>query len=200
LERVAGLPILVLPDVFNPALFFSSEALVKILTAVPVRAGMTILDMGTGSGVAAVAAARLGARVVAVDISLEAVRCARINVLLNGVEDLVDVRHSNLFEEVRDKTFDVVLFNPPYYSGTAEQPWEMAWRSTGILQRFAEGLGEALVPDGRALLVVSSETVGLERAISGHMIESRVVWERDMVSERLMVLEWKPLESWVSAL
>ena len=52
--------------------------------------GSIVLDMGTGSGVGAVFAARNAARVVAVDVNPEAVRCARINVLLHHIEDRVD--------------------------------------------------------------------------------------------------------------
>ena len=80
---------------------------------------MAVLDMGTGSGIAAIAAARRGARVVAVDISTEAVRCARINVLLNRVDDRVEIRCGDLFEPVQGERFDLVLFNPPFYAGQA---------------------------------------------------------------------------------
>ena len=111
------MPLLVLPDVFNPTLFHTSEALVAQLDADRIRPDMTVLDMGTGSGIAAIAVARRGARVVAVDISAEAVRCARINVLLNRVDDRVEVRRGDLFEPVHGERFDLVLFNPPFYAG-----------------------------------------------------------------------------------
>jgi release factor glutamine methyltransferase len=198
LERVAGLPLVVLPDVFNPALFFSSEALAEFLPAIPVAPGMNVLDAGSGSGLAAIAAARLGARVVALDISPEAVRNTRINVLLNEVEDRVDVTRSDLFEAVTGRTFDVILFNPPYYAGSTEHDWEMAWRSTGVLKRFAEGLPHVLTTGGRAVLAVSSNTVGLGQAISENPIASRILWEKDLVSEKLMVLEWTLLKSGVA--
>jgi methylase of polypeptide subunit release factors len=69
LETAAGLPVVVLPDVFNLALFFSSKALVEALRSTSIPPGAAVLDVGTGSGIAAVAAARLGAHVKAVDIS-----------------------------------------------------------------------------------------------------------------------------------
>lgn len=192
LERVGNIPILVLPDVFNPALFHTSEALVAQLADVGVQTGMAVLDMGTGTGIGAVAAARLGARVVAVDINLEAVRCARINALLNDVEDRVDVRQGDLFEPVRGERFDLILFNPPFYAGDPREPWEYAWRSDGTLARFVDGLGDVLTSNGRALLVVSSNTVGVDDAVAHHRLQSRVVWTRALMNERLMVLEWTP--------
>lgn len=56
------------------------------------RPGMEIMDVGTGSGILAVAAALLGARrVVALDIDPVAVEAARANSARNGVADLVEV-------------------------------------------------------------------------------------------------------------
>lgn len=53
----------------------------------------TVLDVGTGSGILAIAAARLGAlRVLALDTDPLAVRVARENVVLNQVEPVVDVK------------------------------------------------------------------------------------------------------------
>ena len=62
--------------------------------------------MGTGSGVGAVFAAQWARRVVAVDINPAAVRCARINALLNHVEDRVDVVEGDLFEPIGGQRFD----------------------------------------------------------------------------------------------
>src|SRR5438270_5279365 len=117
LERVGEIRLLVLPDVFNPTLFHTSEALVRFLDGMQLSPGMSVLDMGTGTGIVAIAAAHRGARVVAVDSSPEAVRCARINVLLNRVEGSVDVRGGDLFDPVMEERFELVFFNPPFYAG-----------------------------------------------------------------------------------
>ncbi|HEX6507248.1 MAG TPA: methyltransferase [Chloroflexota bacterium] len=200
LERLGDMPILVLPDVFNPTLFHTSEALIAQLDAVALGPGTVVLDMGTGSGVGAIAAARRGARVVAVDIAPEAVRCARVNVLLNRVEDSVEVRCGDLFEPVQGERYDLVLFNPPFYAGTPREPWEHAWRSEDVLDRFAQGLPEILSPSGRAMLIVSSTTVGVDEALARHHLQSQLLWKRDMVNERLMLLQWTaPARSEVKA-
>lgn len=190
LEHAGDMPMLVLPEVFNPTLFHTSVALVEQLGRVPVEPGMVVLDMGTGSGIAAIAAARRGARVVAVDLSPEAARCARINALLNHVEDSVEVRCGDLFEPVLGERFDLVLFNPPFYAGTPRALWEYAWRSEDVLDRFARGLAAVLNPSGRALVIVSSTTVGVEAALALPHLQSRLLWQRDMIHERLMVLQW----------
>lgn len=190
LEHIGDLPLLILPEVFNPTLFSTSEALIARLDELGIRPGMTVLDMGTGSGSAAIAAARLGARVVAVDISPEAVRCAQINVLLNRVDHQVEVRSGDLFAPVRGERFDLILFNPPFYAGRVRALWEHAWRSEDVLDRFARDLADHLTPAGRGVLIVSSTTVGVNDAVARHCIRSRMVWQRAMMNERLMVLEW----------
>ena len=56
-----------------------------------VDSGIRVVDVGSGSGILAVAAARLGARVLAVDIDAGAVEVIRANVRRNAVDELVDV-------------------------------------------------------------------------------------------------------------
>jgi ribosomal protein L11 methyltransferase len=61
-----------------------------------VRPGATVLDQGTGSGILALAAARLGAqRVIAVDSSEVAVAAARENVARNGLSSVIQVWHGD---------------------------------------------------------------------------------------------------------
>ena len=63
-----------------------------------VKPGMTVFDVGTGSGVLAIAAAKLGAKKVqAADYDATAVRVARENIEANGVADVVSVGESDLF-------------------------------------------------------------------------------------------------------
>jgi ribosomal protein L11 methylase PrmA len=76
-----------------------------------VRAGDRVLDVGCGSGVLAVAAARLGASsVVAIDVDPEAVDVTRANARRNGVADLVDASTTRV-ADVPGPPFDVVVAN-----------------------------------------------------------------------------------------
>jgi HemK-related putative methylase len=157
LERVAGFDLVVLPQVFNPALFRTSDVLAEFLLRDGISPSHRVLDMGTGTGVLALAAASRGASVVAVDVNPHAVRCARLNVLLNGLEDRVEVRSSDVFRGVRGERFDLVIFNAPYLAGTAETPLEHAFRGVGVVERFGRDLRDHLTPVGRALVLLSTD-------------------------------------------
>ena len=76
-----------------------------------VRPGMTVFDVGTGSGVLAIVAAKLGAkRVEAVDFDPVAVRVARENVRQNGAEDVVHTERSDLLKSVAGEA-DLIIAN-----------------------------------------------------------------------------------------
>jgi release factor glutamine methyltransferase len=125
--------------------------------------GAAGLDLCTGSGVLAVAAARHGCReVTAVDVSGKAVLAARWNARLNGVR-IRSVR-GDLFEPVRGRSFDLIVSNPPYVpSPTGELPqrglaraWEAGSDGRVFLDRICAEAGAHLRPGGVMLLVHSS--------------------------------------------
>ncbi|HEV7785213.1 MAG TPA: methyltransferase, partial [Thermoanaerobaculia bacterium] len=163
LEEIDGVPLVVLPEVFNPAVYRTGTLLARAVASwTPARRSedIRVLDVGTGSGAGSVFAARRGFRVVAVDVNPEAVRCARINALLHRLEERIDVRQGDLFSPVAGERFDLVLFNPPFFRGEPAGGLDRAWRGTDVLERFAAGLPEALTPDGTALLCLSTDGDG----------------------------------------
>lgn len=165
LEAVDGVPLLVLPEVFNPVVFRTGTVLARTVAsspwAEPRAEGSRALDLGTGSGVGAVFAARRGhSRIVAVDLNPDAVRCARMNALLHRLEDRIEAREGDLFAPVAGETFDLILFNPPFFRGAPRSRIDLAWRGTDVLERFAAGLPAALAPDGVALLLLSTDGDG----------------------------------------
>lgn len=83
---------------------------------------LEIADVGTGSGILAVCAAKYvaGSRVTAIDISSAALAVARRNAAKHGVAERIEFIESDLFERVpADARFDYIVSNPPYVS-TAE--------------------------------------------------------------------------------
>jgi SAM-dependent methyltransferase len=76
----------------------------------------TVLDLGCGCGVHALLAAGHCERVVATDISAEAVHYTRFNAVLNDIDN-VEVLEGDLFEPVEGHRFDLILCNPPFIIG-----------------------------------------------------------------------------------
>ena len=187
MEEVAGVSLLILPEVFNPVLFRTGAFLAH---AVDTLAGTGhALDLGTGSGIGAIFAARRGFQTIGVDLNPEAVRCARLNVLLNRLEERVTIRAGDLFAPVAGERFDLVLFNPPFYRGVPRHNFDQAWRATDVFERFAAGLPAALTPNGYALIVLSTDGEGDELlgALRANHFVIEVVDQRDFGNEVLAV-------------
>jgi release factor glutamine methyltransferase len=195
LEHVSGRPILVLPDVFNPVLFKSGALLAETLNENLIPPGSSVLDMGTGTGVGAITAAGWADRVVAIDINPEAVRCTKINLLLNKVNGRVDVRQGDLFDVLSSgdpagaEQFDVVLFNPPYFRGDPVDSYDRAWRSIDVIERFAAQLEQHMSVGGFACLVLSSDgdSHSFLEAFRRQQYTIEVLAQRHLINETLTV-------------
>jgi release factor glutamine methyltransferase len=149
--------------------------------------GARVLDVCTGTGHLAVAAALAGARrVVAVDISRRAVLAARLNARLNGVR--VDARRGDLLAPAGGERFDLVVSNPPYLPAAdgripARGParaWDAGADGRALLDRLIAGAPRVLAPGGTLLLVQSSlcgETATLA-ALAAAGLSPRVVARR----------------------
>jgi release factor glutamine methyltransferase len=195
LERVLGRPLLVTPTVFNPKLPRTGAFFAAYLESRRVAAGADVLDMGTGSGVCAVVAAPQARRVVAVDINAAAVRCARLNAVLNHIEHRIEVRHGDLFAPVAGERFDLILFNPPFLRGTPRDDRDRAWRSNDIAERFATGVRAHLKPRGAALVLLSSfgGAGPFLEEFRRQQFAIATVAERGFLTERLAIFRLEPL-------
>jgi release factor glutamine methyltransferase len=126
-------------------------------------AGRSVLDVCTGSGMLAIAAARAGAReVTAIDISRRAALAARLNGWANGVR--VEALRGDLFSPVAGRRFGLIVSNPPYLPGDISQlperglarAWEGGRSGRAFIDRIAGQAAEHLTEDGELLLVYST--------------------------------------------
>lgn len=87
------------------------EAAIKIA-----KEKMQILDLCTGSGCIGIALAKYlkNAQITLADISKKALEVARKNATYHQVEDKTELIESNLFENLENKKFDLIISNPPY--------------------------------------------------------------------------------------
>ena len=89
----------------------TSKFLSRFAVTKPSRA---TLDLGTGSGVLSLAASRYSDSVIATDLNLRAVDCARFNARLNGIDN-IEVLGGDCFAPVSGRKFDLILSNPPFF-------------------------------------------------------------------------------------
>ncbi|WP_030740398.1 HemK2/MTQ2 family protein methyltransferase [Streptomyces sp. NRRL F-5135] len=192
--------VLTVPGVYAPR--SDSRLLAHAMLAEGVRPGMEVLDVGTGSGVLALYAARLGATVTAVDIDRRAVLTARLNALL--ARQRVTVRRGDLNRPLLPgRSFDVVVSNPPYVPAPGRLPrrgparaWDAGHDGRALVDRLCAAAPTVLRPHGVLLMVHSAmcdpeESVrrlsraGLRAGVSGRasvpfgpVVRGRLDWLR----------------------
>ncbi len=160
------------------------------LRRVGMPAGASVLDVGTGTGALAVAAAKLGAaRVTAIDVSRRAVLTARANAWARRLP--VTVRRGDLFGPVAGMRFDVILANPPYVPGGGATAFPAAQGRTPARRWTWDGgtdgrdqvdrvcaAAPSLLSPGGVLLLVHSALCGVSatlRRLREHGLTARVV-------------------------
>jgi release factor glutamine methyltransferase len=117
-----------------------------------------VLDLCTGTGALAIAAAQ----VTAIDVSRRAVANVRLNAVLNRVR--VKPLRGDLFAPVAGRRFDVIVTNPPYVpapdENLPERGLERAWQAgldgRVLIDRICGQAGAHLKPGGAVLIVQST--------------------------------------------
>nr|WP_295608306.1 HemK2/MTQ2 family protein methyltransferase [uncultured Methanobrevibacter sp.] len=84
-----------------------------------IKEGQSVLEIGTGSGLVSMYASLLTDDVTATDINYNALELAEKNFKLNNI-NTIKLEFGDLFEPVKDKKFDVILFNTPYLPTDSE--------------------------------------------------------------------------------
>jgi release factor glutamine methyltransferase len=125
-----------------------------------VRAGERMLEIGAGLGLAAVLAAKAGARVVVTDVVPAAVEIIRANAALNGVT--IDARLGDCYAPVAGERFDLICSNPPQMptppgrerrdaTAAADNGGVDGWE---VLDRVIAGAPAHLAPGGRLVTTI----------------------------------------------
>lgn len=137
-----------------------------------------ILELCTGSGCLAImlADAFPDAHVDAVDISADALEVAKKNVATYKLEDRLTLIQSDLYANVPDKKYDLIITNPPYVNSTsmsrlpkeylAEPRIALDGGSDGmdLVRKIVAGAAERLTDDGILIVEIGNEREFAEAA------------------------------------
>jgi len=130
-----------------------------ILEYEPFFHGKRILDVGTGTGILAILAAKMNAKsVTATDINPNAVSCARENVNRLGLSHIINVKDAgSLFEPVKNEIFDIVMLNAPWIQGEPKSLYDYALydHNYKVINKFLSEVSNHLEQDGFVLLQYS---------------------------------------------
>lgn len=143
-----------------------------------------VLDMGTGSGILALAAKEKSKDVTAVDINKESVELAK----KNGLKAV----QSDLFEKVKEK-FDFIIFNPPYLPEDEAEDSESKTITTGgkhgheLIERFLKEAKAHLNKNGTILILFSSLSGDILNLFKKYKYKSKLLESKKIFFEELYV-------------
>jgi methylase of polypeptide subunit release factors len=191
--RAAGFRLTVRPTVFHPRYFITSEFFASFIGRLDLS-GRRVVDIGTGSGILALAAARAGAaNVTAIDINPIAALTAAENARSNGLGDRVTAVCSNLLSALAPGAlFDVIISSPPSFPGEPRDIADRAWHAGPNYRDVASLFDQArerLAPGGCLYILLSSDSdLNLFGAlIAKARFQARLVAERSIFIESLII-------------
>jgi release factor glutamine methyltransferase len=202
ITQAAGFRLIVRPTVFHPRYFLSSERFAEFIDRLDLS-GKRVADVGSGSGVLSLAAARAGAeQVIAVDINPNAAMTTAENARANGLDGRVGVLCSDLLSALASRPlFDVILSSPPKHAGEprdlADRGWHAGPHYRDIAALFDQSR-ERLKRGGRLYVMVSSDSdLDLFRTLIARAhLQARVVAERSIFIESFIIYELQTPDGW----
>ena len=140
--------------VFHPGFFFSTKLLLGQIKKLWLK-DKRFLELGAGSGLISISAARHGADVTATDINPDAIECIRKNSRANNV--MINIIESDLFEKLPVQNFDIIAINPPYYKKRPVSYADHAWccgENGEYFEKLFQGLKNYIYPKTIVLMVL----------------------------------------------
>ena len=145
-------------NVYNPA-----EDSYLLADNLEISEGQSVLEIGTCSGIVAMYASRLTDKITVTDINFDAFELARRNFRDNGIEG-IEILFGNLFEPVKERKFDVILFNTPYLpteddeviDDTINYAFDGGVNGRKVIDLFLNEVGNHLNDGGIVQLIQSS--------------------------------------------
>jgi methylase of polypeptide subunit release factors len=181
------------PTVFHPRYFITSEFFASFIGRLDLS-GKRVADVGTGSGILALAAARAGAaKVTAIDVNPSAALAAAQNARANGFENRIAAICSDLLSALPPcALFDVIITSPPSFPGEPRDLADRAWHAGPNYRDIAllfDQARERLAPGGRVYILLSSDSdLDLfSTLITRARFQARLAAERSLLVESFII-------------
>ena len=147
----------------NDNVYVPAEDSYMLADNLEIKEGQSVLEIGTGSGIIAMYASRLTDKITVTDINFDACELARKNFEDNNIEN-IEILFGNLFEPVKNRKFDVILFNTPYLptedgdviDDTLNYAFDGGLNGRKVIDLFLNEVGNHLNDGGIVQLIQSS--------------------------------------------
>lgn len=185
-----GLSVLIEPNVFpiDSPFSYSSEITAK---HIPVDM-LSVLDIGTGTGIQALVAAQRGTRkVVAIDIDNNALHNAEKNAVLNNFQNVIEVRKSNLFDNIgQGEKFNLIIAQLPFANSIAGTDVDHLLFDPNFLlhNRFFQSVHNYLHKDG--IIIIPSADFADDETLA-RLIQESPLSIKNIFEEEKHGARWK---------
>ncbi|WEU39654.1 MAG: class I SAM-dependent methyltransferase [Candidatus Odinarchaeum yellowstonii] len=178
-----------------------SEDSILLLENIILNPDDIALEIGTGSGFIAIQIAKKVKKILATDISSDALKNAVENAKLNKIHN-IEFRLGDLFTPIMNgEKFTVIIFNPPYLptsecdkiNNQLEVAWNGGINGRSVIDKFLFSVKNFLEDAGRIYLIQSSLS-GIEETISKlrqENFKTKILARRKYFFEELAVIEAK---------
>ncbi|MQL54814.1 HemK2/MTQ2 family protein methyltransferase [Acidianus ambivalens] len=179
-----GIKLCINDEVYEPA-----EDTEFLLSIVKIKKGEKVIEIGSGSGILSIISAKMGGKVYSIDINPFASLATLCSSKLNNLD--IDVINCDMLTCLRNITFDVGIFNPPYlpfeeYDDWIKYSWSGGKSGSEVLVDFINTIS------ARRLYILysslSNEDKILEAIRKRKMVINRKI-EKTFGFERLIALE-----------
>ncbi|MES2747111.1 MAG: methyltransferase [Bacteroidota bacterium] len=171
------------PDIFPPHLTFSTKILLDFMQSKELK-NKSFLELGCGSGIISVYAAKNGARVTASDINTTALEFLEKSASENEVE--ITLLKSDVFEKLQGKSFDCIVINPPYYPNNPTSIKEMAWfcgEHFEYFEKLFDQLPSYITSENEVFMILSVDcdlekikAIASKNKINFHLVKDTMVF------------------------
>ena len=155
--KYGDIQLVIPPEVFHPGFFFSTKIFINYIRKLNI-ANKKFLELGAGSGLISMVAAKRNAFVTAIDINPVAIEYLKTNSSSNNIT--MNIIESDMFNNVPPQFFDIVIIAPPYFKKDPKSYKDHAWycgENGEYFQNLFSTLGGYIRNESDVLMILSED-------------------------------------------